>query len=170
MNKMNNYEEFCSLVEDILSNEHFNKLDLIEHHGTTRKEHCIKVAYNSFLVGKKLRLDTKEIARAGLLHDFFMSYENFSGKERFLSFFTHPKYAAINAKREFTLSDKEINIIEAHMFPVYPCLPKYAESWIICMVDKVVAAKEFITSYNYILKHAVNYLYIFLLINLIRTI
>ena len=41
------------------------------------------------------------------------------------------------------LCDIEKNIIWAHMFPIYVALPKYAESWVVTVTDKVVASYEF---------------------------
>ena len=46
-------------------------------------------------------------------------------------------------KRKISLSDIEKNIIWAHMFPIYVALPKYAESWVVTVTDKVVASYEF---------------------------
>ena len=38
--------------------------------------------------------------------------------------------------------------ITRHMFPLNVTPPKYLESWLVSMVDKVVAAYEFILSYH----------------------
>ena len=135
-------KEYTSIVKDILDNENFKMMDTINHHGTTRMKHCIRVSYYSYKVGKKLKLHTKELARAGLLHDYFMSYPDRTKLERFLSTFIHPKYAVINAERDFEINKMEHNIIRAHMFPVNPALPIYLESWLVSTVDKVVGLVE----------------------------
>ena len=166
MKNLFNDEYYCLIIKDILENENFNKLNSIEHHGTTRMMHSMRVSYYSYLVSKKLKLRAKEVARAGLLHDFFMSYEDRTKFERFLSTFTHPKYAAINVKNEFLINDLEYDIIRTHMFPINIAIPKYTESWIVSIVDKIVATYEFATSYKYIFKHAFNYLYIFYVLQL----
>ena len=66
-------DDYTILVEDILENEEFNKLDTIEHHGTSRLKHSKRVSYYSYKVCKSLHLDYIAAARAGLLHDFFFS-------------------------------------------------------------------------------------------------
>ena len=38
------------LVNDIMSNDEFNKLSSIPHHGETRLEHSIKVSYFSYKI------------------------------------------------------------------------------------------------------------------------
>ena len=167
MKNINDYE-YISLVSDILDNKDFNKLSTIEHHGTNRLDHSIKVSYYSYLVAKKLNLKYKEVARAGLLHDFFMSYEDRTSFERFISTFTHPKYAWINASKLFDLNDREKNIIRTHMFPINLAIPRYLESWLVSIVDKGVAFYEFYHSYSPIFRTAINYLYFFILFSLYR--
>ena len=160
--------EYNSLINDILENKDFMKIDEVEHHGTSRLEHSLRVSYYSYKLTKKLKLNYIDTARAGLLHDFFMSYEDRTSKERFLSTFTHPKYALINASNNFELSNREKDIIRTHMFPINLAIPKYAESWIVSIVDKIVGTYEFIKSYRYQLSYATNYLYFFLILNIFK--
>ena len=127
---MNNINEFNKLVSDILDNKEFNKTKYIEHHGITRYDHLYRVSYYSYKIAKKIRFKYKEVARASLLHDFFFSDELRSRKEKFLSTFIHPKWALKNSKKYFKLSKLEENIIESHMFPINPKLPKYKEGFI----------------------------------------
>ena len=55
----------------------------------------------------------------------------------------HPKYAVMYASKYFDLSEKEKDIITTHMFPVaMHTIPKYAESWIVNIVDNFVAICE----------------------------
>ena len=43
----------------------------------------------------------------------------------------------------------EKDIIYSHMFPLIPTRPpKYLESWVVSLVDKVVATYEFASSYS----------------------
>ena len=105
---MNNFnDEYYNLIKDILDNEEFNKLKEIKHHGSTRFDHSMKVSYNSYLYAKKNNLNYIECARAGLLHDFFLSNKERSWGERFISTFTHPKKALNTSKKYFTLSKNE---------------------------------------------------------------
>ncbi len=168
MNQITEDNEYYILVKDILDNKHFNEIDKIEHHGTSRMLHSMRVSYYSYLVSKALRLHTSEVARAGLLHDFFMSSEDRTSMDRFLSTFTHPKYAVRNADNMFELNNLERDIIKSHMFPINIAIPKYLESWLVSAVDKCVALYEFSSSYRFRLSYATNYLYLFLILNLIK--
>ena len=47
-----------------------------------------------------------------------------------------------NARRDFELNEIEQDMIRKHMFPLNPVPPKYRESWILCMADKICASKE----------------------------
>jgi len=134
--------EYMEIISSIITNENFNKIKGYEHHGITRFEHSLKVSYYSYKIAKKFGLSYKETARGGLLHDFFYSPEERDKKERLISTFVHPKKAVATAKANFDLSDKEIDMIRAHMFPVNINIPKYMESWIVNIVDKSVAISE----------------------------
>ena len=46
--------------------------------------------------------------------------------------------------KDFKLNDIEKNAIIAHMFPICKVYPKYKESWILTLVDKVVVIYEMI--------------------------
>jgi uncharacterized protein len=137
--------EYMQIVESILENENFNKIKKYEHHGVTRFEHSLKVSYYSYIVAKKLRLNYREVARGGLLHDFFYSPNERTKKERIISTFVHPKKAVATATENFNLTDKEKDMIRAHMFPIGLSIPKYMESWIVSLVDKTVAVGEVMT-------------------------
>ncbi len=145
--KDNNY---ISIVDHILKNDEFNEIKKIEHHGTTRFDHSLRVSYYSYKISKLLHLDYIETARAGLLHDFFISDANRNAKDRLVSTFIHPKEAIDNSIRVFGLNEKEMNIIRAHMFPINITIPKYAESWIVSLVDKVVGSFEFGKKFGYL--------------------
>lgn len=156
-------EEYRKLIVDILDNEQFNKLRNIDHHGTNRLDHSIRVSYYSYKVGKLLHLKYCEIARAGLLHDFFISSNDRKLKERLLSVFVHPKYALQTSEKYYDLTDIEKDIIVSHMFPLYKSVPKYAESWIVSIVDKVIGINEFLRFFNRKLVYARNFMFIFLI-------
>lgn len=154
------------LVNPILENKNFSQIDTIIHHGTTRMNHSIRVSYYSYKIAKILCLDYKQIARAGLLHDFYLNrtvdYEK--KKDKFLLFTTeHPKVAVENAKKYFELTEKEEDMIKTHMFPADYRIPKYAESWIICIVDKIVGTYEFSRKFKYQFTYGLNFSLLFLL-------
>lgn len=145
--KDNNY---MNIVDHILNNDEFNEIKKIEHHGTTRFDHSLRVSYYSYKISKLLHLDYIETARAGLLHDFFLSDSNRNTKDRVVSTFIHPKEAVNNSIRVFGLNEKEMNIIRSHMFPINITIPKYAESWIVSVVDKIVGSLEFGKKFGYL--------------------
>ena len=152
--------EYSMLVKDILNNEEFAKMANIKHHNTTRLEHMMKVSYYSYRIAKILGLKYREVARAGLLHDFYfertVQYDNIKDK---ISLYTyrHPKEAVNNAKKYFTINTIEEDIISSHMFPVSTTIPKYFESWIVSGVDKVIATYEFYMKASKKLKYSMNF-------------
>lgn len=133
-------EEFFKIIKPILENKEFQKMGNIRHHGITRLDHSIRVAYFSYLITKKLHLDYKETTKAALLHDFFL--EEVENKNAIKKLRCHPKYAVDNAKKHFEISDKQEDIIKTHMFPVTFIPPKYAESWIVDLIDDIASIYE----------------------------
>ena len=70
--KDNDNLEFFEIIKPIIENEEFQKLKNIKHHGITRYNHCMRVAYYSYKVTKSLHLDYREVTVAAMLHDFFL--------------------------------------------------------------------------------------------------
>ena len=153
--------QYMSIVNNILDNDEFSKIKSIEHHGISRYDHSVKVSYYSYKIAKALHLDYEQTAVGGLLHDFFLSPDNRTQKERLTSVFTHPKQAVEMAKSQFDLTNKELDMIRSHMFPINLSVPKYAESWIVSMVDKCVATNEFAIKFRFRLKYAYNLFLLF---------
>lgn len=153
--------QYMSIVNNILDNDEFLKIRQIEHHGISRYDHSLKVSYYSYKIAKALHLDYEQTAVGGLLHDFFLSPEDRTQKDRLVSVFTHPKQAVDMAKSQFDLTTKEIDMIRSHMFPINLSVPKYAESWIVSMVDKCVATNEFAIKFRFRLKYAYNLFLLF---------
>ena len=153
--------QYTNIVGDILSNDDFNKLEEIVHHGLNRKDHSIRVSYYSYKVSKLLKLDYKACARAGLLHDFFFEENKKSNlKTRIKTLVNHPKYALDNASNLFELNDKEKDIIVSHMFPITINPPKYVEGWIVNCVDDCVALAEVMYSARTKLSYVANFMII----------
>ena len=153
--------QYMSIVNNILDNDEFLKIRQIEHHGISRYDHSLKVSYYSYKIAKVLHLDYEQTAVGGLLHDFFLSPENRTQKERLKSVFTHPKQAVAMARTQFELTKKEEDMIRSHMFPINLSVPKYAESWIVSLVDKCVATNEFAIKFRFRLKYAYNLFLLF---------
>ncbi len=150
--------EFLQIVDDIINNEKFLALKHELHHGISRYEHSMRVAKMTYMMTKKMHLDYERATRAALLHDFFIDKDTecYTTKETFK---VHPKIALINAKKYFDIDKKQANMIEAHMFPVSNIIPKYKESWIVTLSDKIVASHEM---YRYKAQMAIGIWLIFL--------
>lgn len=147
---------FLSYIQDILNNDEFLKLKNFTHHTTTsRYQHCLNVAFCSFLMAKKLKSKhLREITRGALLHDFFLYEWRKVGHRKDLGLlkgfhaFYHPYISLENAERYFVLTDIEKDIIKSHMFPCYLGIPKHKESLIIILTDKFCSIEEGIFRYN----------------------
>ena len=153
-------KEYKKIVKDILRNKNFKKLYNIEHHGISRWEHLNKVAYYSFRVAKKLKMDYRSVTRGALLHDFYLDGDERSHKRKFFDTFSHPKKALYTSLENFSINDIEKNIIVSHMFPIYFSIPRYKESVLVNIVDKFIGIKEMFMEYHYTLKYQFNYLFV----------
>ena len=163
-------EEYLYIIDHILKNNEFQKMSTIKHHNTTRMNHSLKVSYYSYKIAKSLRLDYEDVARGGLLHDFYIEEIRKCNKikDKILLFSTkHPSEAVMNASNNFELSEKEINIIKSHMFPVDYRIPKYAESWIVSLVDKVLSFGEVSKRFGCKLSYIFN-LYLLFILNVVK--
>lgn len=137
-------QEFLDIIEPITANLEFQKLKNIAHHGLTRYDHCVRVAYGAYLISKSLHLNYVEVTEAAILHDFFTDEVKECGFLKRLQ--NHPRFALENAKKYYPLSPMQEDIILTHMFPVTFTPPKYLESWIVDLVDDGVAVYEKVRS------------------------
>lgn len=153
-------DEFNNIVLDILNNQEFDKLKLYPHHGITRHEHCLRVAYYTYLATKVLHLKYIDATRAALLHDFFT--DEVSELKAFSRYRNHPKYALINSKKYYDINKLQENIILRHMFPITFIPPKYIESWIVDIIDDISAVYDKIYSTKRGLVTVTNSLIIFI--------
>ena len=157
-------DEYVNIISDILDNDKFLAIENYKHHGINRLEHSIRVSYYSYIAAKKLKLNYKETARGGLLHDFFINEDLSPMKQKFSVVF-HPYSSLENACNNFDLSDLEKDIIINHMFPTLPHkAPKYLESWLVSFIDKGVAIYEFYCSYGRSLVYRFSNIYLALLL------
>lgn len=165
---MKNYfidKEFQSIIEPIMKNKEFQKLDTVTHHGISRLHHSLRVAYFSYKVSKKLHLEYKETTEAALLHDFFI--DEVDDENVLLKLRRHPEHAVENATKHFNLTDRQKDIIRTHMFPITFTPPKYIESWIVDIVDDCSAVYERYHSLRKEMRAATTFMFI-VLINIIR--
>ena len=119
--------------------------DFIQHGSVSVYSHCMFVAVESVKIAQSMNLDVDmdSLVRGALLHDYFLYdwHDNPDGRHN-VHGFTHPFTALKNAKEDFNLTRKENDIIVHHMFPLVPFPPHSKEAWIVCMADKICAAKE----------------------------
>lgn len=158
-------EEFENIISDLISNSTVQEMDKYrQHYNTSCLEHCYNVAYYNYKICKKLGLDYVSATRAGMLHDLFLYdwRKPQPGRKR-LHAFHHPRIALTNAKKIFELNKKEEDIILKHMWPLTIILPKYKESYIITISDKLCALQETGKHYHNMLtsKNSFRYAYIF---------
>lgn len=154
MKKCNN-KEFNEIIDMYANHPKVLEMKQYKHHGITRYEHSLNVAYCTYKITKTLNMNYHSATKAAMLHDFFLDeVENENGVKKLQD---HPKYAVKNAERYFEINDLERDIIRSHMFPVAPNkVPKYKESWIVDLVDDYVAIKERGKSTTKSIKSAVN--------------
>lgn len=141
-------KEYLNYIEDITSNEKVQKMtEFIQHGSVSTYEHCNRVAFYSYVVAKKLNIsvDYRTLLLGAFLHDFYLYDWHNSEECEEMHGFRHPKIASKNAKKEFDLTKKQIQIIESHMWPLtITQIPKSKEAIIVCMVDKYSATIEFL--------------------------
>ena len=138
-----NRAQFLACLNDLEKDPLVLRLQEYHQHtvATTRYDHCVCVAYFSFLICRKLGWDYRAAARGGLLHDLY--HDKWEGSEdgALSRWRTHPRAALENARR-FGLSPREEDIIVKHMFPVTLQLPRYKESYVVSLADKLAAVLE----------------------------
>ena len=113
-----------------------------QHGGTSVFEHSLRVACESLVIARRLRrpVDERAMVRGALLHDYFLYDWHQPGHD--LHGFRHAKIAWRNARRDFELGAIEQDVIRRHMFPLNPAPPRFRESLIVCLADKICAARE----------------------------
>ena len=109
--KKGNYEYISNTHQPIIAPGIFDKVQEMkkykQHYETSTFDHCYMVSYYCYKVCKKLKLDYKSAARAGMLHDFFLYDWRIKNGRKGLHAFTHGKTACKNASELFELSEKE---------------------------------------------------------------
>ena len=137
--------------KDILKSENMQKEKKYMQHGNISVfDHSVNVAIECLKLVHKLGIpvDLKTLIRGALLHDYFLYDWHEPDKSHRLHGFKHAKTALINAEKEYELNDIEKNMIYCHMFPLNLRIPKYRESIILTIADKIVATKETLEPYK----------------------
>ncbi|MBI9095724.1 MAG: HD domain-containing protein [Sphaerochaeta sp.] len=137
---------FAAMAHLIVTSKEYEILRHLNHHDSSIADHSVAVAYYSYKVAMVLRFRKRlpELIQGALLHDFFW-YDWRSERPRSggLHGFDHPYEAFENAVQVYgALTSVESNIILRHMWPLTLIPPRYPESLIVSLVDKVVSLGE----------------------------
>ncbi len=130
---------------DILDSEGMNIEKKCIQHGTySVYDHSLFVTSMCIRISRKLhiKVNDKAMIRGALLHDYFLYDWHEPTKANRIHGFTHPGIALRNAEKVFRLGKIEKNMIKRHMFPLTPVPPRYRESVILCIADKICATYE----------------------------
>lgn len=152
LEKILSNKEYYECIKDIFHLDSVWLMDTFIQHGKiTTFEHCVNVSYESYKLAKRLHMDYKAAARAGLIHDMFLYdwHQQPKGDPFFQKHaFSHPQIALENALKLCDLTLKEQDIISKHMWPLtFNKIPKYKESFVVSFVDKYVACKETVSPF-----------------------
>ena len=116
----------------------------LQHGKRTVFEHSLAVALMCLTINEflHLKLNERRLIRGALLHDYFLYDWHVKDKSHRLHGFRHPYFSLENARKEYELDPVLEDMIVKHMFPLIPIPPKYKESWVLCIADKICASKE----------------------------
>lgn len=137
------------LLEDYLNDDSVLLMkNYMQHGDVSTYIHCFNVALMSYIICTKFNIKVciMEMLIGAILHDFYL-YDWHDGRIRKngLHGFTHPTVALANANERFSLTKKEQNIIDSHMFPMtITKIPKSKEAIIVSIADKICAIKEYL--------------------------
>ena len=164
--------EFEEIIKEVANHKVVLEMkNYRQHYNCSCYDHCMQVAYYTYLFCKKHNLDYVSATRAAMLHDLFLyDWRIKSEKSPRLHAFRHPRIALNNATKYFDLNEKEQDIILKHMWPLTVILPKYKESYVVTLADKSSAIGESIDYYkkNIKVQKIHRYAYVFLSLLIIR--
>ncbi len=135
--------EFFNCISELLEISDVQQLsNFAQHFKTNRLQHSLNVAYYSYRICKRLGLDYRSAARAGVLHDLFLYDWRKEKQPEGNHAKAHPRVALRNAERIADLNKVEKDAIVKHMWPLTVRPPRYKESMIVSMADKYSACYE----------------------------
>lgn len=141
--------EWYDIVSPIINHPEYQRRKTFRHHGDiTVYDHMVRVSIYMYLWAKKLNMDYKSAAIAGLLHDFYETpWQDVKVKQPFFKMhgFTHAANALKNAQKYFPEYMNPVieNSILRHMFPLNKVPPKYKIGFMLTLVDKYVSLEMF---------------------------
>lgn len=146
--KEHEVNDFMNVADDIVDSEVFqlNK-KYVQHQTSTCYEHCIRVAYYSYFISRKLKMiefNDESLIKGALLHDLCLyDWHDKDDNEHKWHGYRHPAVAAENAEKYFGTTALEDKIIRSHMWPLtIRRVPTKREAVLVSLVDKCVAFAE----------------------------
>ncbi len=134
---------FYSMIADLVNHEKVKQLDgYSQHMDTSRYQHSINVAYYSFLLAKKFKLNVYETVRAAMLHDFFLYNWRTEQPVKGSHVNVHPQQALLNAQSITEVTPIMEDVIVSHMWPIGNVKPKSKEAWVVSAADKLATILE----------------------------
>lgn len=141
---------FNGILSDFLASDNFLSMkNYYQHANVSCLEHSVSVAYLSYRAVKKFgfNVDEQALIRGALLHDFFLYDWHDRSLHNTFHGYRHPRTALKKASAEFELNKTEQDIIKKHMFPLVPSIPRYKESFVVSLADKVCSVCETLRLY-----------------------
>ena len=149
MKSMQTPEEFFSLIERngrtiLQSTGMAQEKAYVQHGMVSCYLHSVFVAYVSIWLARRfgIRVHLRSLVRGALLHDYFLYDWHIKEPFRKAHGFSHAAVALQNAERDFHLNAVERDMIAKHMFPLNLTPPRYRESVLVCIADKICAVYE----------------------------
>lgn len=135
---------FWRIAREVIGKARYDEMKrFISHSDITVYQHSIRVALTAYriAVGEGIRCDLRALVRGALLHDYYLyDWHDPINKGHATK---HPLRALKKAEGDFSLTDRERNIISAHMWPLPPTrIPRYREAWLVCLADKWCSLEE----------------------------
>ncbi len=147
-----NSDGFFGVVGDLYFSPQVQSLKQYEQHlDIDRLRHITGVAFLTYKICKKLKLNYVSAARGATMHDLFYYdwRDGETGRWHKLHGYKHPFYAYLNAKELSPGADRiTLNCIRRHMWPLTVTPPRYPEGFIVSLADKYCAARELLYSTN----------------------
>ena len=148
MNSVNRREIGILLLkygDDILRSDGMQQeREYMQHGSVSVYRHSVSVAYLSLYLARRwdISVDERALIRGALLHDYFLYDWHVPDPAHRWHGFHHAQKALENAARDFHLGPIERDIIKKHMFPLNLAAPRYRESVLVCVADKICAVGE----------------------------
>lgn len=116
----------------------------IQHGSVSTFEHSVSVTRMCLRLSRGFHISTDErsLIRGALLHDYYLYDWHKPRAGNDLHAFSHARKALKNAMQDFCLNEIERDMIQCHMFPLTIKPPRFRESAILCIADKVCALRE----------------------------